>query len=87
VEDAADHVRVTITDEGPGISSEDRLRALQPFVRLEPSRNSKTGGFGLGLTIADSVIRGHGGQLELTNGNAGGLVVTVLLPKRQPKAV
>jgi two-component system, OmpR family, sensor kinase len=87
VEDTVDHVRVTITDDGPGIASEDRLRALQPFVRLEPSRNSETGGFGLGLTIADSVIRGHGGQLELTNGSAGGLVVTVLLPKRQPTAV
>jgi two-component system OmpR family sensor kinase len=84
VEDAADHVRVTITDDGPGIASEDRLRALQPFVRLEPSRNSETGGFGLGLTIADSVIRGHGGHLELTNGIEGGLIVTVLLPKRQP---
>jgi two-component system, OmpR family, sensor kinase len=87
VEDAADHVRVTITDDGPGISSEDRLRAFQPFVRLEPSRNSETGGFGLGLTIADAVIRGHGGQLELTNGIERGLVVTVVLPKRPPIAV
>jgi signal transduction histidine kinase len=81
VEDTAGHVRVTITDDGPGIASEDRMRVLQPFVRLEPSRNSETGGFGLGLTIADSVIRGHGGQLELTNGIEGGLVVTVVLPK------
>lgn len=87
VEDAADHVRVTITDDGPGIASEDWLRALQPFVRLEPSRNSETGGFGLGLTIADSVIRGHGGRLKLKNGTAGGLIVTVLLPKRQPITV
>ena len=62
MEDGPDQVRVTISDEGPGIAAEDRERALQPFVRLEPSRNSETGGFGLGLTIADAVIRGHGGS-------------------------
>jgi signal transduction histidine kinase len=83
VEDRGEQVRITITDDGPGISSEDRQRALQPFVRLEPSRNSETGGFGLGLSIADAVIRGHGGRLELTNGSERGLVVTVVLPKRQ----
>ncbi len=82
VEDGADHVRVTITDQGPGIPAADRQRALQPFVRLEPSRNSQTGGFGLGLTIADAVIRGHGGRLELQNGEDRGLVVSVILPKR-----
>jgi signal transduction histidine kinase len=77
-------VRVTIADDGPGISPEDRPRVLQPFTRLEPSRNTETGGFGLGLAIADAVIRGHGGRLELDNGVEGGLVVTVILPKRQP---
>jgi signal transduction histidine kinase len=83
VEDGPDHVRVTISDEGPGMAAEDRERALQPFVRLEPSRNSKTGGFGLGLTIADAVIRGHGGSLQLGNGAERGLIVSVVLPKRQ----
>jgi signal transduction histidine kinase len=83
VEDGPDQVRVTISDEGPGMAVEDRERALQPFVRLEPSRNSETGGFGLGLTIADAVIRGHGGSLQLSNGAQRGLVVSVVLPKRQ----
>lgn len=84
IEDGANQVRVTIADNGPGISLKDRPRVLQPFVRLEPSRNTETGGFGLGLAIADTVIRGHGGRLELDNGLNGGLVVTVTLPKRQP---
>ena len=79
-------VQVTISDEGPGIAAADRERALQPFVRLEPSRNSETGGFGLGLSIADAVIRGHGGRMELRNGAEKGLVVTVILPKRQNAA-
>lgn len=84
VADGQDEVRITIADQGPGISAEDRERALQPFVRLEPSRNSETGGFGLGLSIADAVIRGHGGRLELRNGEESGLVVTVILPKGAP---
>lgn len=84
VADGSDEVRITIADQGPGISAEDRERALQPFVRLEPSRNSETGGFGLGLSIADAVIRGHGGRLELRNGDKSGLVVTVVLPKGAP---
>lgn len=84
VADGQDEVRITIADQGPGMSAEDRERALQPFVRLEPSRNSETGGFGLGLSIADAVIRGHGGRLELRNGDASGLVVTVILPKAGP---
>ena len=81
VVDSQEEVRITIADQGPGISAEDRERALQPFVRLEPSRNSKTGGFGLGLSIADSVIRGHGGRMNMRNGESSGLVVTVILPK------
>jgi signal transduction histidine kinase len=86
VEDCPDAVRVTISDEGPGMAAEDRERALQPFVRLEPSRNSETGGFGLGLTIADAVIRGHGGSLQLANGVERGLIVSVVLPKHQPQS-
>lgn len=86
VEDLPDHVRVTITDEGPGIPAADLERALQPFVRLEPSRNSETGGFGLGLSIAQAVIRGHAGRMELRNGETGGLMVTVILPKHQTGA-
>ncbi len=86
VDDGADHVTVTISDEGPGIPAKDRERALHPFVRLEPSRNSQTGGFGLGLSIADAVIRGHGGRLELRNGEKKGLIVSVILPKQQAKA-
>lgn len=86
VEDGPDEVRVFIADEGPGIADTDQERALQPFVRLEPSRNSETGGFGLGLTIADAVIRGHGGTLKLSNGRERGLIVSVVLPKQQSGA-
>ncbi len=80
VEDGEAEVRISISDQGPGIPQQDRERALQPFTRLEPSRNSKTGGFGLGLAIADAVIRGHGGRMELRDGQPCGLNVTIVLP-------
>ncbi len=81
VRDLGPAIEVEICDEGPGIAPADRDRALAPFVRLEPSRNRDTGGFGLGLPIALAIIQGHGGSLRLSNGERGGLLVCVNLPK------
>ena len=81
VSEAVGRVVVEIEDDGPGIAPEDRARALQPFVRLEPSRNAETGGFGLGLTIAASIIEGHGGTLALLDGPGGkGLLARIEIP-------
>jgi signal transduction histidine kinase len=84
--DQQSDVVVTISDEGPGIAAENIERALSPFVRLEPSRNLETGGFGLGLPIAQAILDGHSGTLRLENGQTGGLVVSVILPKDSPKS-
>ncbi len=62
VTDRDAEVVVKISDIGPGIAAEDIERALSPFVRLEPSRNLETGGFGLGLPIAQAIINGHSGS-------------------------
>ena len=80
VSERGQDVVVVIDDDGEGIAFADRDRVLLPFVRLESSRNSTTGGFGLGLTIARAVIDGHGGALALGDGPTGGLRVTVSLP-------
>jgi signal transduction histidine kinase len=65
--------RVTIEDDGPGIP-EDRLEdVFRPFVRLEASRNRESGGAGLGLTIARSIVLAHGGTIRLSNRPEGGL--------------
>jgi signal transduction histidine kinase len=69
--------RVAIADRGPGIAATDRERVFAPFVRLEGSRNRDTGGTGLGLSIARSIIRGHGGEIQLENRPEGGLRVLV----------
>ncbi len=85
IDDRQSDVLVAISDDGPGIAAKDVERALSPFVRLEPSRNLETGGFGLGLPIAQAIIDGHSGTLHLENGQTGGLIVSVLLPKDSAK--
>lgn len=76
----AEHVEIAIEDDGPGIAAEDRERVFSPFVRLEHSRNNATGGVGLGLSIARSVVRAHGGDIALADGTTG-LRVRVTLPR------
>lgn len=78
---ANSHVVVTIEDEGPGIP-EDRLEdVFAPFVRVEESRNADTGGVGLGLSVARSVVHAHGGEVSLANRPEGGLLVRLTLPR------
>jgi two-component system osmolarity sensor histidine kinase EnvZ len=71
---------IHIDDDGPGIPPEKREEAFRAFHRLEPSRNPKTGGIGLGLTIARDVARGLGGDLTLDESSAGGLRATLRIP-------
>ena len=74
-------LEIAIDDDGPGIPEADFERVFEPFVRLEESRSRETGGVGLGLAIARSIIRAHGGDIALANRAAGGLRVTVNLPR------
>ena len=67
---------VTISDEGPGLSAEDRARATQRFWRGDTSRP----GTGLGLAIATSLVQASGGQLSLDAAASGGLAVRISLP-------
>jgi len=75
-----DELIVTIDDDGPGIPPTELDRVFDPFYRLEASRSRETGGTGLGLTVARSTVRAHGGDVELANRDGGGLSVTVTLP-------
>jgi two-component system sensor histidine kinase CpxA len=68
-----------ICDYGPGVP-EDKLEAiLRPFYRVDNARQSNTGGFGVGLAIANRVVRLHGGSIIATNRPEGGLMVRMLL--------
>ena len=71
---------VCIEDDGPGIPEDQIARMMEPFTRGEPSRNSVTGGAGLGLTLSAAIAEQHGGTITLANRASGGLVATLRLP-------
>ena len=77
VEDSDTNLCIVIMDHGAGLPEEAYDQVLQPFFRLEDSRNSDTGGYGLGLSIAQGIIDAHGGSLELGRAPTGGLQVTL----------
>jgi signal transduction histidine kinase len=77
---ASKTIEITVDDEGPGIPGEELARVLEPFYRLDESRSRDTGGVGLGLAIAQSVVEAHGGSLALSNRPEGGLCVRLSLP-------
>ncbi|HEY0312643.1 MAG TPA: ATP-binding protein [Allosphingosinicella sp.] len=81
VEDDREAVRLVVEDQGPGIPSERLAEVLEPFRRLETSRNRESGGAGLGLAIAQAVAAAHGGRLELVNREGGGLRAVLILPR------
>jgi two-component system, OmpR family, osmolarity sensor histidine kinase EnvZ len=72
-----------VEDDGPGIPEADRAAALQPFARLDASRNQDRGAnVGLGLSIAMDVARSHGGTLVLSRSpDLGGLRAEMRLPR------
>lgn len=76
-----DGLCIDIDDDGPGIAEADMERMFEPFVRLETSRSLETGGVGLGMAIARSIVRQHGGDITLANRDKEGLCTTVWLPR------
>lgn len=79
-ENRNDAIELVIDDDGPGIPADKRDEVFRPFFRIDQSRNPETGGVGLGLTIARDVIRGHGGEIDLSDAPGGGLRVLIRLP-------
>lgn len=73
-------VHIAVCDRGPGIPAEELDKVLQPFYRVESSRNRDTGGTGLGLAIAQELAGALCGRLSLTNRPEGGLEARLSLP-------
>jgi two-component system OmpR family sensor kinase len=71
---------IDIDDDGPGVPVPELNRVFDPFYRREPSRSRQTGGIGLGLSVARSIARAHGGDVSLVNRPHGGLTARVTLP-------
>lgn len=73
-------LELSIDDDGPGIPADKRDDVFKAFYRVESSRNKETGGVGLGLAIAKDVIVSHGGSIQLSDSELGGLRVLICLP-------
>jgi two-component system sensor histidine kinase CpxA len=71
---------IEVRDRGPGVPEEMLPRLFEPFVRVSDARDRASGGYGLGLAIADKAVRLHGGKLSARNALDGGLCVAVSLP-------
>lgn len=70
-------VAITIQDRGPGVSAAHRARAFDPLYTTKP------GGTGMGLVIAERIVREHGGHIALEDGRAGACV-RIVLPRSEP---
>lgn len=71
---------IKVMDRGPGIAEEELAQVMEPFYRVENSRNRSTGGTGLGLAIAQQLALALGGSLTLSNREGGGLCAELKLP-------
>ena len=80
-----DTLTIEVEDDGPGISDARKDVMLEPFVRGDDARNmDEAAGFGLGLSIARTIVLAHGGRFSLNDRQPHGLIVCIELPVRQP---
>ena len=82
VEARAQDVTIVVADIGPGIPADRLADVFVPFTRLETSRNRDTGGIGLGLALARTIVQEAGGDITLTNRPNRGLAATITLPRK-----
>lgn len=74
---------IEIADNGPGVPENQLKKIFNPFYRVDTAREKKTGGYGLGLAIAQQAIQLHGGEIRAMNRQQGGLLVRIILPKSE----
>ncbi|MDR9802758.1 HAMP domain-containing sensor histidine kinase [Rhizobium hidalgonense] len=80
-EAAADRLKICVTDQGPGVKRDELERIFQPFSRGKEA--VPRGGYGLGLAITRQAIERHGGRVHASLPEAGGLAITLELPRRR----
>ena len=75
-----DNVVIFVDDDGPGIPENEYQNVMKPFYRIDKSRSQNKSGVGLGLSIANDIIRSHGGNISLEKSPLNGLRVKISLP-------
>ena len=71
---------IIVEDNGPGISKKEYENVFKPFYRVDKSRGLNKSGVGLGLSIAQDIIKSHGGNISLSESKHKGLMVKISLP-------
>ena len=80
VQKSSNRAVILFDDDGPGIPIEHHRNVFKPFFRLDKSRSLNKSGVGLGLAIVEDIVHSHGGNIQLSKSNMGGLQVKVSLP-------
>ena len=80
VSKSTNRLNIFIDDDGPGIPVNQYKNVFKPFYRLDKSRNLNYSNVGLGMTIAEDIVRSHGGNIELNDSKYKGLQVKISLP-------
>ena len=73
-------IQLEIQDYGQGIPEEEMDLIFEPFYRVDKSRNKKTGGYGLGLSLCKTIIEAHGGTISVKSSMGQGAIFLLLLP-------
>ena len=73
-------VTLEVSDSGPGLPEKELENIFLPFYRVDDARQRDTGGFGVGLAIADRAVRLHHGEVRARNRPDGGLIISLTLP-------
>ena len=71
---------IIFEDDGPGIPQDQYKNVFKPFFRLDKSRSLNKSGVGLGLAIVEDIVNSHGGNIQLSKSQLGGLLVKISLP-------
>lgn len=82
VKDEPDRCTLSVSDNGPGIPSDELPKIFERFYRSDSARKSENGGHGLGLSIARIIVKGHGGKLRVRSKVGSGSTFYVVLPKK-----
>jgi signal transduction histidine kinase len=80
----AGHVRISVSDTGPGISAQDLPHIFDRFYRGDTARDRASGGSGLGLAITKALIEAHGGTIEVESEPGQGAYFSIDLPQTSP---
>jgi signal transduction histidine kinase len=77
-------VRVSVSDQGIGLSAEEQARLFERFYRVDSTLSRKTQGTGLGLYLARAIVEAHGGTIRVESEPGHGSTFTFTIPRQQP---